>query len=130
MNRIILRNEQLRLRAIEILSRQELEPVVLEMIIREHKSKRSEAQNRIIHKLLGTMADYCGYSIEEMKAEMKQKFLQPINETKLPNGNIMVQYKGTSEMNVSELNSFFEKIEAFSAMEFGITLAPEGYDER
>lgn len=129
--KIILRNEALRQRAIGRITSLELEPMTLEMVIRPHRAKRSDMQNRRLHKLLGMMADYTGDSIESMKLEMKAKFLEPIAQKRLPNGATWVQFKSTADMGVRELNAFMEKVEAFAAMELQITLpAQEWADVR
>jgi len=125
--RIILRNEALRMRAIERLEILSLEPVLWEMRISEHKSKRSLQQNARLHKLLGMMADFTGDDIESMKLEMKAKFLEPLAQLNLPNGQTWVQFKSTAKMNFRELNAFMEKVEAFAAITLQVSLPPEGY---
>jgi len=126
---IILRNEALRMRAIERLESLKLEPALLEMRITEHKSKRSLQQNARLHKLLGMMADFTGDDIESMKLEMKAKFLEPLAQLNLPNGKTWVQFKSTAKMNSRELNAFMEKVEAFAAMHLQIALPVDGYHE-
>ena len=134
MNKIILRNETLRLRAIELLERQELDPVVLEMIIRPHKSKRTDAQNRRFHKLISMAVEYSNgdlnlkEDIESFKLEMKVKFLDPIKEIPLPDGTVYVVYPSTAKMPVDKMNHFMTQVEDFIAITFNITLPAIGWE--
>jgi len=125
--RIILRNHALQQRAIEKLEALELEPVLWEFLIRPHEKKRSNPQNDRLHKLLRMMADFNGDSIEDMKLEMKLKFLEPMAQKVLPNGSVGVEFKSTARMTTVELNDFMEKVEAFAAMELQITLPAQGW---
>ena len=132
MNKIILRSEALRQRAIELLERQELEPVLLEMIIRPYKSKRTSQQNRRFHKLLGMAAEYINGNLnlkedtESFKLEMKVKFLDPVKEIPLPNGTVYVVYPSTAKMPVDKMNHFMTQVEDFIAITFNITLPAIG----
>ena len=101
-----------------------------EALLREYKSMRSIEQNNLLHKLLGEMANYTGESIDSMKYDMKREFLVPISESERSDGRVEVVYKSTAKMKVKELSEFYEKVEAFAAMNLGITLAPVGYDGR
>lgn len=101
-----------------------------EALYREFKSTRSIEQNSLLHTLLGEMANYTGDSIDSMKYDMKVEFLVPISEKVRSDGRIQVEYKSTAKMKVKELSEFYEKVEAFAAMNLGITLPPRGCDER
>lgn len=71
---LIIRNDQIRGRAKEILDRLPLEPLH-EVVIKEHKVNRSLAQNALMWKWLGLIGPDLGYTKDEAHEVYKEKFL-------------------------------------------------------
>ena len=97
----------------------------VEIIIRKHRSKRSDAQSRyyfgVVVKIL---ADHFGYDKEEMHEEMKLMF-NPIPSKIDPSRTIG---GSTTKMNTVEFfsdeDSYVERICRWSATEHGIFIPP------
>lgn len=97
------------------------------LVISKAKSKRSDEQNRYLHLLFTIFTDELNelgneFTMQEVKELCKAKFalIDVVNEqTGEVIGN---RIKGTSEMNKTELNEFFEKVIRWAAETFGIQL--------
>ena len=72
---IILDSEERRARAIKVLSLVSIEKP-LEVLVRPYIPKRSDSQNRRLHKLFGLVADAIGDDLESVKLAYKAKFLK------------------------------------------------------
>lgn len=97
------------------------------IVLSRAKSQRSEQQNRYLHLLFTIFTDELNelgneFSMQEVKELCKVKFalMDVLNED---TGEVIGQrIKGTSEMNKTELNEFFEKVIRWAADSFGIIL--------
>jgi len=98
----------------------------IEVLVREHKSKRSSQQNRRMHKIIGMCAKEAGYTIEEMKLTFKAELLEPLELIKVKGFRVPI-YKSTAAMNTHELNDFMEGIERLAAQWYQVTLAAADY---
>lgn len=99
----------------------------IRIVISKAKSKRSEQQNRYLHLLFTIFTDALNdlgneFKMPEVKELCKTKFalIDVVNEE---TGEVIGQrIKGTSEMNKTELNEFFENIIRWASEHFGIIL--------
>jgi len=100
--------------------------MVLEVVIRPHKSKRSLQQNARLHKIIGLCAKEAGYTINEMKLTFKAELLEPVEIVKVKGWNVPV-YKSTADMTVGELNDFMHGVENLAAQWYGVVLTVEDW---
>ena len=123
-HRLIIQNEGVLKRAASILQSLEGDFTELhEVIIRPYKSKRSDEQNRRLHKIIGMCAAESGETIDGMKKAFNRELLEPIAFKAKTNEPI---YQSTADMNVSELCDFMSKVEMLAAQWFSVTLPYEG----
>jgi len=98
----------------------------LDIIIRKHKSKRSNEQNRYYFGIvLPILADYFGHdNVEDLHEELKLKF-NPI-ESKLNPGTKIggTTTKMSTEEFYSGETSYVERICRWAAMEYSIFIPP------
>jgi len=100
------------------------EPVLHEVTIRPHKSKRSLEQNAYYWKLITDICMHlCGdkskTATEKQSMDMKVEFLEPLTKTPLPDGRFYVTYKSTADMTIKELAEFCECVERWAIVELG-----------
>lgn len=131
---LILRDYHLKVKAQNLISDLPYEPVH-EVIIREHKSSRSLAQNRLLWMWLTHISqqhfDKGGefYSPETWKIYFQQVFLER-EVYKLPKGHIEARLKGTSKLNTKEFTEFLNDIDHYCGSELEIYLPhPDIYGE-
>lgn len=82
-------------------------------------ASKTNEQLAKIHSMLAAMADFCGYSPQQMKLEMKAEFLEPVAVHTLHNGEKVVQYPSFATMNRRDLSELIEKIQAFAFENMG-----------
>jgi len=126
MTKLILRTDAIRMRAIERLVMLKLEPMLMEMVLRPYKAKRSDMQNRRLHKIIRMCAEHAGYSVAEMKLTFKEELLEPLEIVEIKDYRIP-EFKSTSDMAVGELTSFMEGVEDLAALWYEITLPAQDW---
>ena len=89
--------------------------------IKRKKSKRSDEQNKFFHAWVGLLAEYIGYSSEEMKDILKYKFLR-VEEVDEMTGETFVYCKNTSRLNKAEFADFCTEIQNWCEEMFKIKL--------
>jgi len=117
--KIILRDEALRQRAIDVIRLLKIEPMVLEVVIRPHKRNRSLDQNALYWKWLQIIGDYLGYTKDEMHVLLRYKFLG--HEEREIAGEKILVLPSTTKLNVGEMWDYLNDIERF-ALSLGIRL--------
>lgn len=118
-NSIILRTEEQRHRALEIIGRLNLGKP-WKVTIERHTQKRSLQQNAWMHKIFSVVADHTGNSMEDIKLAYKDMFL----------GKVAVEFgdevrmvpRSTARLSTQEMSEFTEKIMAHAQSELGIIL--------
>ena len=100
------------------------EPVLHEVLIRPHKSKRSLEQNDYYWKLITDICMFlCGdkskSALEQQSMDMKVEFLQPLTKTQLPDGSFYVTYISTADMTIKQLAEFCECVERWAVLTLG-----------
>lgn len=97
-----------------------------EVVIRERKKKRSLSQNNLLHMWIPYLAEYFGYTDEQMKEELKYAF---IGEEAWTNrkGQVRSRPISTTTLSVKEFAEFLNKVDLL-ARKFNINLPmPDDY---
>ncbi len=85
---------------------QSLDGKRVEVIVREHKAKRSDCQNRLYWGVyIPPLAEYCGYTHDEMHEALRRMFLTVEREGFPPT------VKSTTQLNTKEFTEYLDKIE-------------------
>lgn len=100
--------------------------VIMEVIIREHRSSRSLAQNRLMWSwnrqiathLEETMGEI--HSDEAIHAYLKQTFL-PMQVAKI-RGEVVRERKSTAKLNTKEMSEYMEKVDMWASRDLGLVL--------
>lgn len=105
----------------------------IEVKERRRSDKRTLDQNALFHLWVSVIADDLGYTDKEAcKRDVKRTILgQKEDVNRLTGEVIQVDYR-TSEMTVSELAAFMDKLKAWAATDLGIYLPywrDPGYEE-
>lgn len=105
----------------------------IEVKEKKRPDKRTLDQNNLFHLWVSVIADDLGYADKEAcKRDIKRTILgQKEDVNRLTGEVIQVDYR-TSEMNVSELASFMDKMKAWAGTDLGIYLPywkDPGYEE-
>lgn len=118
-SRLVLRDEQTRKRAIDLLSGLNLDKP-WDVSIAPHKTKRSMQQHRLYHLWVGIIAEHTGYSHDEAHELLKAQFLPP----KIVDfGGVTKQITAsTTKLNVQEMTAYLNQVEAFAGSNLGLML--------
>lgn len=105
----------------------------MEAVLREHKSKRSLAQNNLLHAWMRFISmqvyESRGDFIPPEKWKLYFKSLFLGEESFEVNGKIITQVRSTAKMKVKEMNEFLTNIDHYCGSEFGIYLPRPGEGE-
>jgi hypothetical protein len=98
----------------------------LALHVTEAKSKRSDAQNRLLHATLTEIANNAWvkgkqYDMETWKEFFRQKFIGT-EEYELPDGRRAQRGISTTKLSVSECADFITHIQMYAADELGLEL--------
>jgi hypothetical protein len=105
---------------------QDLPPGEWDLTIKEHKTKRSNAQNKLMWVWFDIVKDWYlehegkFYTSEQIKDGFQKLFLD-MELVETPFGN-MVRPQGTSTLKVKEFAEFLEKIEMYCVTELELIL--------
>jgi hypothetical protein len=122
---IILRGEAQRKFAISFLERLKIDPErPFVLSIEPYKKKRTLSQLALLwvrhNEVAQAVADYTGYSAEDVHEILKAKFLKPrIVEI----GDTLVERYSTKGLTVQDMTEFMQKIESWAQTELGLLLA-------
>lgn len=100
--------------------------VIYEVIIREHKTSRSLAQNNTLHawcnQISQQYAEDTGkfYPMEHWKIYLKSLFLG--DESFEVNGQVITQPRSTAKLKLDEFRDLLEKIDHYAGSELSIIL--------
>lgn len=96
-----------------------LEGKRIELVLRKHKTKRSNPQNRYLHGVvIPILAAHCGYDPEEMKEALKWRFLRK-EDGRFPT------VRSTANLSVEEMTEFIDHIHRLAA-ELGVYIPSPG----
>lgn len=100
------------------LSQNDLEKYPISVTIEDHKKKRSNDQNALIHKWFAIMAKSTGHTEDDIKEDMITKFAPKVESKMYPG-----EYRSmrTHEMNTLQMTEFIARIYQL-ACEFNIML--------
>jgi hypothetical protein len=94
--------------------------------IREHKKTRTLEQNSYLWVVYKYIADFTGYTTEEVHSAMKYRFL-PRTEVVIGETSASVP-KSTKSLKTKEFNEFIERVVSFAASELSINIPPPTYN--
>jgi len=99
----------------------------LEVVVREHKSKRSVEQNARLHALLTEIADQVWirgrkYDVETWKEHFRQKLIGT-EEIEMPDGKRLERGISTTTLDVAAFSDFMDQITAHATSELGVILS-------
>lgn len=112
--------------AIGIIAKSMPQVVIMEVIIREHRSSRSLAQNRLMwawNKQIATYIEETSgeiHSDEAIHAYLKQTFL-PMQVATV-RGEVVRERKSTAKLNTKEMSEYMEKIDMWASRDLGLVL--------
>ena len=112
---IIIRDEELRQNAIDVLASLDLSrPYVME--VKHYVKKRTLSQNALYHKIKDILANEFGYEVDEMHEELKRIFL-PASGRKIKVGldGVEREYLTTKTLNTSEFKDYLDAIYRFGS---------------
>lgn len=119
----ILRTDLQRFAAIECINALPTDKLH-EVIVREHKSRRSYPQNDMFHAICADAGNYIGCSTEEAKRMMKADLLGTVIVEK--DGFKFEVLRSTATLNVEEMSALIEQALAWCA-ERGIPISSTAY---
>lgn len=90
-----------------------------EVAVKPFKDSRSKSQNRLYWMWIPYLADYCGYTNNQMHRVLKVKFIGTNKE--IIDGVEIVEPKSSRKLKVKEFTNYLREIEAL-AIDYGITL--------
>lgn len=123
--KFILRNEQILNNAVDYLYALELdEDKPQELIIKDHKKKRTEDQNALYWSWLRIIGKETGDSTKALHAFYGDEFLPKEFETVA--GKKVEVIKSTTELGVKEFTEYLKRVEAHASSFFGIMLPHPG----
>lgn len=95
--------------------------------VKQQRPRRSISQNNLLHQWLHIIADATGNELEDVKNALKDLYL-PLKIVKVGKVERMVRPE-TSNLDVSSMGTFMDRVQAFAATELGITLpTPESIE--
>jgi len=99
----------------------------LDVKIGEHKPPRTLSQNATLHMWFGEMADQTGAEPEDIKRELKHRFLPKVERRIL--GKVRIVPVGTSDLSKAQMIEFMERVQQLAA-EYEIALThPEAQED-
>jgi azurin len=91
-----------------------------------HRRKRSGAQNRFYHAVVvRTLADYTGYTTDEMHEALKAKFLA---EDDMVLG--LTRITSTTKLSTAQMTDYIERVRLWAHCELGCYIPAPNEDER
>jgi len=119
MKTIIIDNEERRARALAVLSKVPLAPV-LQVTIEEYDPTRSGQQNRRYWLLLRAISGNTGHDVDEIHELLKMKFLgkRAIEIA----GERAVVSPSTRKLKVKEFKEYMDKVEGWAIENLGVWL--------
>jgi len=92
----------------------------IELILRKHKSRRSNSQNSWYWGcIVPLLAEHCGYDAEEMHEALKHKFLRIHDDSELPT------VRSSAKLTTAEFTEYVEKCRRLGA-ELGVYIPNPG----
>lgn len=99
----------------------------LEVVISEHRAKRSVEQNAKLHALLSEIAGNAWVNGKQFDADTWKEHFRRLyigtEEIILPDGKRIERGISTTTLDVEQFSSLIEKINAYAATELGLELA-------
>lgn len=96
----------------------------LTVTVAEHRVKRSEEQNRLLHAVLNSISEQATvggkyYSPEVWKEHVRRKFIG-LDEIDLPDGTRIERGLSTTSLSVAEFSNLIEIVRAWAQTELNI----------
>lgn len=98
----------------------------LAVTVAEHKRRRSDEQNRMLHAVLNTIATSASvngkqYPVEVWKEQVRRKFIG-LEEIDMPDGSRSERGISTKTLNVAEFSKLIDIVTAWAQTELGIDI--------
>lgn len=89
----------------------------VDITIRRHRKSRSDRQNAYYWAVVvGMLAEFCGYTPEEMHEALKWKFLRREADGPLPT------VRSTTELGTQEFEDYVEMVRMWAATDLGVVV--------
>ncbi len=99
-----------------------------EVVIRRVRPKRTEAQNAFIHIVFRRIAEFTGHTEDEIKEDMKERFLEKRALTIGTQTSYVLP--STESLEVDEMSGFIDNVLDFAADELNLVIERPGEIER
>lgn len=120
MNRVfVLRSTEARQHAIDFIEGLDSSKLY-ELVVRIHKTKRSESQNARYWAILGIVAADTGHSTEELHEHLKREFLG--FEVVSVMGKEYERVKSTTSLDTKQFAEYCDRVEAWAVVDLGMGL--------
>lgn len=119
MTELLLRTEDQRRRALDLIAGLNLDRGGWVVSWKPHRKRRSLDQNALYHKIIGAIADQTGHSHDEIHEWAKAEFLPPRS---VEIDGRRHEYRTTTKLDTAEMSRLIDKLYAFGASELGLIL--------
>jgi len=123
--RFIIRDKKIRHNAVQAVSVLTAEPL-MQVVISEHKTGRSVAQNRLLWMWYGEIREHLAettgeqYQNEDLHEFFKDKFLD--RRPMVIKGDARIVHGSTAQLNVSDMSEYLNRLDIYCADELGLQL--------
>lgn len=124
-NFFVIDSKEARKKACDYIANLRASPVMC-VDIKEYPIKRSIAQNSMFHAWVSLLARSLGYTMNEMKREIKIQFLG-FEKNKHKDGTEYLELRHTSDLKVDQFTELLEKVEAFAITQNVVLTQPDYY---
>ena len=118
-DRIIIRDEILRQRAIDMIAELDISKP-MEVTVKRYRSRRSLNQNSLYAAWVDQICDETGNDRETVRGELRKMFA-PMKEV-VWGDEVRSVPRSTAELTTAEMQDYMAKVEAFAATDLGIRL--------
>ena len=93
----------------------------IEIIIHRKKKHRSVQQNRYYWLIVTMMAEYTGFTKDEMHLVLKSRFLKA-EKVNVETGAVFEYVKSSAGLSTVEAEEYYDQVRQFASEEFGINI--------
>ena len=93
----------------------------VEIIVRRKRKHRSVQQNRYYWLIVTMMADYTGFTKDEMHSVLKSRFLKS-EKVNTETGAVFEYVKSSAGLSTVEAEEYYDQVRQFASEEFGINI--------
>ncbi len=93
----------------------------IEIIVRRKRKHRSVQQNRYYWLIVTMMAEYTGFTKDEMHLVLKSRFLKA-EKVNVETGAVFEYVKSSAGLSTVEAEEYYNQVRQFASEEFGINV--------